>query len=75
MTPERAEHLDAEIRSARAKIATIQDRLGELHRSRSDDLQGVATQQQGLLGEMAQAQQRLSVLDDERRGLAPQRRQ
>jgi hypothetical protein len=74
MTPERAEQLDTELRSTRASIAAVQDRLGELHRSRSTDLGGLAAKQQGCLIEMAQLQQRLNDLDIERRGFGPRRR-
>jgi hypothetical protein len=74
MTPERIEQLDADLRSTRARIAGVQDRLGELHRSRSTDLRELAGQQQGHLAEMARLQQRLNDLDNERRGFGPQRR-
>ena len=67
--------LDAELAATRAKIAALQDQLGQIHRDRSLDLGQVATRQQGLLGEMAAAQLRLATLDDERRGLGPHRRQ
>jgi hypothetical protein len=74
MTPDRAEQLDAELRSTRARIAEIQDALGKIHRDRSLDLSEVAAQQQGHLVEMAQLHQRLNALDTERRGFGPQRR-
>jgi hypothetical protein len=74
MTRERAEQLDVELRSTRARIAGIQDLLGTIHRDRSGDLRDLASKQQGLLAEMAQAQQRLNDLDNERRGFGPLRR-
>ena len=74
MTPERIEQLDAELRSTRARIAAVQDRLGEIHRDRSIDLAEVAAQQQPHLLEMGELQRRLSDLDIERRGFGTRRR-
>jgi hypothetical protein len=70
----RGEQIEVEIRSTRAKISELQDELGQIHRDQSLDLSQVATRQQGLLGEMADAQRRLATLDDERRGFGPERR-
>jgi hypothetical protein len=60
--------------STRAKISELQDELGQIHRDRPLDLNQVAARQQGVLGEMAQLQLRLSALDDERRGFSTERR-
>jgi DNA repair exonuclease SbcCD ATPase subunit len=74
LTPAREQELDDQLRSTRTRIAEVQDRLGEIHRSRSTDLGGLAAQQQGCLIEMAQLQQRLNDLDIGRRGFGPRRR-
>jgi hypothetical protein len=73
-TTARRQQLDDELRTTRARIAEVQDGLGELHRSRSSDVNGLAARQQALLVEMAKLQQRLNDLDNERRGFGPQRR-
>jgi hypothetical protein len=68
------EQLDAEFRATRAKIAALQDELGQIHRDRSLGLNEVAARQQGLLVEMGQLQQRLNDVDNKRRGFGPERR-
>jgi hypothetical protein len=70
----REEQLDVELRSTRARIAEIQDALGQVHRDRSSDPGELAAKQQVLLVAMGKAQQRLDDLDNERRGFGPQRR-
>jgi hypothetical protein len=71
MTPD----LDAEIASVRARIAAVQDELGLIHRSYTGDPgAGWAARQQAALGEMGQLQQRLTDLDNRRRGFGPVRR-